>query len=95
MLGVLDRARRDLLVRTSRTKPVRTSSPSWQDSTGAGVRRPGEVVPTPWSSVLDNGPIPHQQGDPRRPAPNGALAHRRVAAEYAPELNDIDASGAT
>ena len=39
VLGVLDRARRDLVVRTSRTKSAaRTSSPSWRSSTGAGGR---------------------------------------------------------
>ena len=88
MLGVLDRARRDLLVRTGRTK-------RGSDSTAllAGIDRrwgptPGGVV-RPVVLVLDNGPIHTSE------ATRAALAERthRLTVEWlpkhAPELNDI------
>ena len=90
MLGVLDWARRDLLVRTSRTK-------RGSDSIAllAGIDRrwgptPGEVV-RPVVLVLDNGPIHTSK------ATRAALAERThwLTVEWlptdAPELNDIEA----
>jgi hypothetical protein len=89
MLGVLDRARRGLVVRTSRSKrssdvialPAEVDQ-RWGPTPG-GVIRPAVLV-------LDDGPIHTSK------ATRAALAERahRLAAEwlpkYAPELNDIE-----
>ena len=90
MLGVLDWARRDLVVRTSRTK----RSADFIALLEEVDRRYGpklEVVLKPVVLVLDNGPIHTSK------ATRAALAARAhwLAVErlpkYAPELNDIEA----
>jgi hypothetical protein len=91
MLGVLDWARRDLLVRTSRTKRsadfiafLAEIDRRWGPTLGGVVR--------PVVLVLDNGPIHTSK------ATRAALAERahwltvERLPKYAPELNDIEAA---
>ena len=56
MLGVLDRARRDLLVRTSRTKRSADFIAFLAEIDRRWGPRPGEMI-RPVVLVLDNGPI--------------------------------------
>ena len=90
MLGVLDRARRDLLVRTSRTKRGSDFIALLAEIDQRWGPTPGEVV-RPVVLVLDNGPIHTSK------ATRAALAERthRLTVEwlptYAPELNHIGA----
>ena len=90
MLGVLDWARRDLLVRTSRTKRSSDFIALLAEIDQRWGQTPGEVV-RPVVLVLDNGPIHTSK------ATRAALAERthRLTVEwlpkYAPELNDIEA----
>ena len=89
MLGVLDWARRDLLVRTSRTKRSTGFLALLAEIDRRWGPRPGEVA-RPVVLVLDNGPIHTSK------ATCAALAERAhwLAVEwlpkYAPELNDIE-----
>ena len=91
MLGVLDRARRDLLVRTSRTKRGADVIALLAEVDRRWGPRPGGAT-RPVVFVLDNGPI-HT-----RKAARAALAERAhwLAVEWlpkrAPELNDIEAA---
>jgi len=91
MLGVLDRARRDLVVRTSRTK---RSSDAIALPEGLDRRwgpRPGELT-RPVVLVLDDGPV--HTGKATRAA-LAERAHRPTVEwlpKHAPELNDIEPS---
>ena len=90
MLGVLDRARRDLLVRTGRTKRGSDFIALLAEIDQRWGPTPGEVV-RPVVLVLDNGPIHTSK------ATRAALAERahwltvEWLPKYAPELNDIEA----
>ncbi len=89
MLGVLDWARRDLVVRTSRTKRSSDVIALLAEVDRRWGPRPGEVIP-PVVLVLDNGPIHTSK------ATRAALAERahwltvEWLPKYAPELNDIE-----
>ena len=90
MLGVLDWARRDLLVQTSRTKRSTDFSALLAEIDRRWGPRPGGVA-KPVVLVLDNGPI-HTSKVTR--AALAARAHRPTLEwlpKYAPELNDIEA----
>ena len=90
MLGVLDRARRDLLVRTGRTKRGSDVIALLAEIDRRWGPTPGGVV-RPVVLVLDNGPIHTSE------ATRAALAERthwltvEWLPKYAPELNDIEA----
>ena len=90
MLGVLDWARRNLLVRTSRTKRGSDFIALLAEIDQRWGPRPGEVM-RPVVLVLDNGPIHTSK------ATRAALAERahwltvEWLPKYAPELNDIEA----
>jgi hypothetical protein len=83
MLGVLDRARRDLLVRTSRTKRGSDFIALLAEIDQRWGPTPGEVI-RPVVLVLDNGPT--HTGKATRAALAGRThwARRRVAAETRP-----------
>jgi transposase InsO family protein len=89
MLGVLDWARRDLVVRTSRTKRSSDVIALLEELDRRWGPRPGEVI-RPVVLVLDNGPIHTSK------ATRAALAERahwltvEWLPKYAPELNDIE-----
>ena len=89
MLGVLDWARRDLVVRTSRTKRSSDVIALLEELDRRWGPRPGEVA-RPVVLVLDNGPIHTSK------ATRAALAERahwltvEWLPKYAPELNDIE-----
>jgi hypothetical protein len=89
MLGVLDWARRDLVVRTSRTKRSSDVIALLAEIDRRWGPRPGQAM-RPVVLVLDNGPIHTSK------ATRAALAERAhwLAVEwlpkYAPELNDIE-----
>ena len=89
MLGVLDWARRDLVVRTSRTKRSSDVIAVLEELDRRWGPRPGEVA-RPVVLVLDNGPIHTSK------ATRAALAERahwltiEWLPKYAPELNDIE-----
>jgi transposase InsO family protein len=89
MLGVLDRARRDLVVRTSRTKRSSDVIALLEELDRRWGPRPGELT-RPVVLVLDNGPIHTSK------ATRAALAERahwltvEWLPKYAPELNDIE-----
>src|SRR4028119_1625084 len=90
MLGVLDGARRDLLVRTSRTKRGSDFIALLEELDRRWAPRPGELT-RPVVLVLDNGPIHTSK------ATRAALAERthwltvEWLPKYAPELNGIGA----
>jgi hypothetical protein len=90
MLGVLDWARRDLVIRTSRTKRSSDVIALLAETDQRWGPRPGEVV-RPVVLVFDNGPIHTSK------ATRAALAERahwltvEWLPKYAPELNDIEA----
>ena len=90
MLGVLDWARRDLVVRTSRTKRSSDVIALLEEIDQRWGPRPGEAM-RPVVLVLDNGPIHTSK------ATRAALAERahwptvEWLPKYAPELNDIEA----
>jgi transposase InsO family protein len=90
MLGVLDWVRRDLHVRTSRTKRSADFIALLAEIDRHWGPRPGEVM-RPVVLVLDNGPIHTSK------ATRAALAERahwlgvEWLPKYAPELNDIEA----
>ena len=89
MLGVLDWARRDLVVRTSRTKRSSDLAALLEELDRRWGPSPGEVM-RPVVLVLDNGPIHTSK------ATRAALAERahwltvEWLPKYAPELNDIE-----
>lgn len=89
LLGVLDWARRDLVVRTSRTKRSSDFIALLAEIDRRWGPRPGEVI-RPVVLVLDNGPIHTSK------ATRAALAERahwltvEWLPKYAPELNDIE-----
>ena len=89
MLGVLDWARRDLLVRTSRTKRSSDFLALLEELDRRWGPRPGLAM-RPVVLVLDNGPIHTSK------ATRAALAERahwltvEWLPKYAPELNDIE-----
>ena len=89
MPGVLDWARRDLVVRTSRTKRSSDVIALLEELDRRRGPRPGEVA-RPVALVLDNGPIHTSK------ATRAALAKRahwltiEWLPKYAPELNDIE-----
>ncbi len=89
MLGVLDWARRDLVVRTSRTRRSSDVIALLEELDRRWGPRPGEVA-RPVVLVLDNGPIHTSK------ATRAALAKRahwltiEWLPKYAPELNDIE-----
>ena len=89
MLGVLDWARRDLVVRTSRTKRSSDVIALLEELDRRWGPRPGEVA-RPVVLVLDDGPIHTSK------ATRAALAKRahwltiEWLPKYAPELNDIE-----
>jgi hypothetical protein len=89
MLGVLDWARRDLVVRTSRTKRSSDFIALLAELDRRWGPSPGEVM-RPVVLVLDNGPIHTSK------AARAALAGRahwltvEWLPKYAPELNDIE-----
>ena len=89
MLGVLDWARRDLVVRTSRTKRSSDVIALLEELDLRWGPRPGEVA-RPVVLVFDNGPIHTSK------AARAALAERahwltvEWLPKYAPELNDIE-----
>ena len=89
MLGVLDWARRDLVVRTSRTKRSSDLAALLEELDRRWGPRPGEIA-RPVVLVLDNGPIHTSK------ATRAALAERahwltvEWLPKYAPELNDIE-----
>jgi hypothetical protein len=90
MLGVLDWARRDRLVQTSRTKRSSDVIALLGECDRRWGPAPGEVM-RPVVLVLDNGPIHTSK------ATRAALAERahwltvEWLPRYAPELNDIEA----
>ena len=90
MLGVLDWARRDLLVQTSRTKRSSDVIALLGECDRRWGPAPSEVM-RPVVLVLDNGPIHTSK------ATRAALAERahwltvEWLPRYAPELNDIEA----
>ena len=90
MLGVLDWARRDLLVRTSGTKRGSDFIALLAEIDQRWGPRAGEVI-RPVVLVLDNGPIHTSK------ATRAALAERahwltvERLPKHAPELNDIEA----
>jgi DDE superfamily endonuclease len=92
MPGVLDRARRDLVVRTGRSKRSSDVVALLEELDRRWGPRPGEVA-RPVVLVLDNGPIHTGK------ATRAALAERAhwLAVEWlpkhAPELNDIEPVG--
>ena len=89
MLGVLDWARRDLVVRTSRTKRSSDFIALLAELDRRWGPRPGQAM-RPVVLVLDNGPIHTSK------ATRAALAERahwltvEWLPKYAPELNDIE-----
>jgi DDE superfamily endonuclease len=89
MLGVLDWARRDLVVRTSRTKRSSDVIALLEELDRRWGPKPGEVT-RPVVLVFDNGPIHTSR------ATRAALAERahwltvEWLPKYAPELNDIE-----
>jgi hypothetical protein len=89
MLGVLDWARRDLVVRTSRTKRSADFIALLAEIDRRWGPRPGQAM-RPVVLVLDNGPIHTSK------ATRAALAGRahwltvEWLPKYAPELNDIE-----
>jgi hypothetical protein len=89
MLGVLDWARRDLVVRTSRTKRSSDVIALLEELDRRWGPRPGEVA-RPVVLVLDNGPVHTSK------ATRAALAERahwltvEWLPKHAPELNDIE-----
>ena len=89
MLGVLDRARRDLLVQTSRTKRSSDVIALLGECDRRWGPAPGEVM-RPVVLVLDNGPVHTSK------ATRAGLAERahwltvEWLPKYAPELNDIE-----
>ncbi len=89
LLGVLDWARRDLIVRTSRTKRSSDFIALLEDLDRRYGPKPGVATP-PTVLVLDNGPIHTSK------ATRAALAQRahwltvEWLPKYAPELNDIE-----
>ena len=89
MLGVLDWARRDLVVRTSRTKRSSDLAALLEELDRRWGPRPGEIA-RPVALVLDNGPIHTSK------ATRAALAERahwltvEWLPKYAPELNNIE-----
>jgi transposase len=89
MLGVLDRARRDLVVRTSRSKRSSDVIALLAEIDRRWGPRPGQAM-RPVVLVLDNGPIHTSK------ATRAALAERahwltvEWLPKYAPELNDIE-----
>jgi hypothetical protein len=89
MLGVLDWARRDLVVRTSRTKRSSDVIALLEELDQRWGPRPGEVT-RPVVLVFDNGPIHTSK------ATRAALDERahwltvEWLPKYAPELNDIE-----
>ena len=89
MLGVFDWARRDLVVRTSRTKRSSDFIALLEELDRRWGPRPGELT-RPVVLVLDNGPIHTSK------ATRAALAERahwltvEWLPKYAPELNDIE-----
>ena len=89
MLGVLDWARRDLVVRTSRTKRSSDLAALLEELDRRWGPRPGEIA-RPVVLVLDNGPIHTSK------ATRAALAERahwltvEWLPKYAPELNNIE-----
>jgi transposase InsO family protein len=89
MLGVLDWARRDLVVRTSRTTRSSDVIALLEELDRRWGPRPGELT-RPVVLVLDNGPIHTSK------ATRAALAERahwptvEWLPKYAPELNDIE-----
>ena len=89
MLGVLDWARRDLVVRTSRTKRSADFIALLAEIDRRWGPRPGQAM-RPVVLVLDNGPIHTSK------ATRAALAERahwltvEWLPKYAPELNDIE-----
>ena len=89
MLGVLDWARRDLVVRTSRTKRSSDFIALLAEIDRRWGPRPGQAM-RPVVLVLDNGPIHTSK------ATRAALAERahwltvEWLPKYAPELNDIE-----
>ena len=90
MLGVLDWARRDLVVRTSRTKRSADFIALLAEIDRRWGPRPGQAM-QPVVLVLDNGPIHTSK------ATRAALAERahwltvEWLPKYAPEPNDIEA----
>ncbi len=89
MLGVLDWARRDIVVRTSRTKRSSDVIALLAELDRRWGPTPGEIA-RPVVLVLDNGPIHTSK------ATRAALAERahwltvEWLPKYAPELNDIE-----
>ncbi len=89
MLGLLDWAPRDLIVRTSRTKRSSDFIALLEDIDRRYGPKPGVATP-PTVLVLDNGPIHTSR------ATRAALAQRahwltvEWLPKYAPELNDIE-----
>ena len=89
MLGVLDWVRRDLVVRTSRTKRSSDVIALLEELDRRWGPKPGEAT-RPVVLVLDNGPIHTSK------ATRAALAERahwltvEWLPKYAPELNDIE-----
>ncbi len=89
MLGVLDWARRGLVVRTSRTKRSADFIALLAEIDRRWGPRPGQAM-RPVVLVLDNGPIPTSK------ATRAALAERvhwltvEWLPKYAPERNDIE-----
>jgi hypothetical protein len=89
MLGVLDRTRRELVVRTSRTKRSSDFVALLAEIDRRSGPRPGEAM-RPVVLVLDDGPIHTSK------ATRAALAERahwltvEWLPRYAPELNDIE-----
>jgi transposase InsO family protein len=89
VLGILDWARRDLVVQTSRTKRSADVIALLEELDRRWGPKPGEVT-RPVVLVLDNGPIHTSR------ATRAALAERahwltiEWLPKYAPELNDIE-----
>ena len=90
MLGVLDRARRDLLVRTSRTKRGSDFIALLAEIDQRWGPTPGEVV-RPVVLVLDNGPIHTSKATRAARAERTHWLTVEWLPTYAPELNHIEA----
>jgi hypothetical protein len=89
MLGVLDWARRDLVVRTRRTKRSADVIALLEELDRRWGPRPGEVT-RPVVLVLDNGPVHTSKATPAALAERAHWLTVEWLPKYAPELNDIE-----
>jgi transposase len=90
VLGVLDWARRDLVVHTSRTKRSTDFIALLEILDQRYGPKPGQEPPRPVVLVLDNGPIHTSKASRAVLAARGHWLTVEWLPKYAPELNDIE-----